>query len=252
VLRAIVYEKAETWNEVRDKSDLTQKQMLKVIKELRKSGSLDYSEVNGEKRFQILDDALCRAYQSAKDSDDNERAITDAIPDKKTESHHMEWIQSWIEQDDVNASLESSHFFLEGKELSYITRRLMERAQSTIMVVNPFVDRAGLSTAFRDAIKKGVKGLLITRYPDDSKEEFHQTLTNAGCDLRYSGSVGGVHSKIVVIDEEVAIVSSMNFTKNAEAAVSHETGIVSLDKDVVESVLDSIRNLRDQDETKLA
>jgi hypothetical protein len=52
-----------------------------------------------------------------------------------------------------------------------------------------------------------------------------------------------------VVDEEVAIVSSMNFTKEAEAAVSWETGIVTVDKEVVENIIESVRELRDQDET---
>ncbi|MFW9848841.1 MAG: phospholipase D-like domain-containing protein [Candidatus Thorarchaeota archaeon] len=250
VLRAIVFDGASEWKEIRNITGFSQRKLWKVMGEMIRYGVIDVVESGGEKKYQLANDELYKAYQAAKPSDDKQNDKPSVFT-SKTPSDHAKWIQSWIEQDDINASLESKHFFLEGTQLAYLTRRLIERAQDNIMIVNPFVDRAGLGTAFRETMKKDVKGLLITREPEDDeqKKEFHQTLIDAGCELYYSGSVGGVHSKIVVIDNDVAIVSSMNFTKNAEAAVSHETGIVSLDQDVVESVMESIRNLRDQDET---
>lgn len=155
----------------------------------------------------------------------------------------------------MNASIKHNHFFLDSKHLSYFTQKLLDKFQRNILVVNPFVDRAGLGTALRNAAKKGIETTLITRAPKrkSKRDDFHQTLIDAKVQLFYSGEdPGGVHSKLTIVDDEVAIISSMNFTSNSEAAVTWETGIVTTDKEVVESVLESVRELRDQDETKPA
>ena len=59
----------------------------------------------------------------------------------------------------------------------------------------------------------------------------------------------GVRTKITVVDDVVAVVSSLNFIKSAEAAASWETDVVTLGSEVVSSIVDSVRELRDEDET---
>ena len=69
--------------------------------------------------------------------------------------------------------------------------------------------------------------------------------------MYYSGrkrGAGGVHSKLVIVDNEVAIVSSMNFTMNSEND-TWETGIVSFDRNVVDSAANSFSNYTDENET---
>ena len=86
LLRAIILEGVDTWKDVREKSGLSQNQMLRVVKELRKSETIDYGEIEGVKRFRILDHALAKEYQ---------RGTKDKIvkrEEKKT-SEHKEWIQ---------------------------------------------------------------------------------------------------------------------------------------------------------------
>ncbi|MFQ5884745.1 MAG: phospholipase D family protein [Thermoplasmata archaeon] len=249
VLRAIIFEKAETWQEVKEKSELTQKQMLKVIRELRRSGKLEYPESKGERRFSILDNELVRAYETFTTRKPPEE-------DKKPMREHAVWIESWFETAEVNASLNHHHFFLERTDLSDFTRRLMDRARRNILVVNPFVERASLGTSLRDAAKRGVDVVLFTRRPRSDREvwAFHKSLTQEGIDMYYSGGrggKGGAHSKLVIVDEEVAIVSSMNFTKNSEV-YTWETGIVTTDGEVVGSAAESIRGLRDEPETESA
>ena len=58
ILRAIILDNVDTWKEVRDKSGLSHNQMLKAVNELRKSEIIDYSEIDGVKRFRVLDHAL--------------------------------------------------------------------------------------------------------------------------------------------------------------------------------------------------
>ncbi len=150
LLRSIILDGVDTWKDVREKSGLSQNQMLKVVKELRKSETIDYGEIEGEKRFRVIDRELAKAYQSGT----KEQVVKS---EKKQTREHKEWIQKWIRTSELNVSLDHHHFFLEGPNLTDITRRLMDRAKDNILVVNPFVDGATLGTALRDAAKRKVE-----------------------------------------------------------------------------------------------
>jgi phosphatidylserine/phosphatidylglycerophosphate/cardiolipin synthase-like enzyme len=53
-----------------------------------------------------------------------------------------------------------------------------------------------------------------------------------------------LHAKILLVDDKIAIVSSMNFLQKATAGISWEAGIVTLDKKTVDMIKDSITNLQ--------
>ena len=57
--------------------------------------------------------------------------------------------------------------------------------------------------------------------------------------------------ELIVVDDEIAIVSSMNFTSHSES-YNYEAGIVTTDKAVVDSVIKSIIGIRDENETEPA
>ena len=244
MLRAIIVENVNTWADVRDKSGLTHQQMFKAVRELQNKGVLRYDD----KVFQVTDDELSKAYE----------AVGQTVPQTEPVKPvgHAEWIQKWIDMYEINASLTNHHFFIEGSNLAELTRALMERAGRNLIVVNPFVDGHRLGTTLRDAAKRGVEVTLVTRRPQQDKKRwaFHKTLLSEGVDMYYSGDKkgsGGAHSKLTIVDEEVAIASSMNFTKNSEVE-AWETGIVTVEKNAVDSALDSIRNLKSENETSSA
>jgi phosphatidylserine/phosphatidylglycerophosphate/cardiolipin synthase-like enzyme len=246
ILRAIILDNVDTWKDVRDKSGLSHNQMLKAVKELRRYEVIDYSEIDGMKRFRVLDHTLLDEYQSMT----KEPTVKQ---EKKESIGHIDWIKKWMGTAGITDSLDHLHLFLSGPNLTDFTRRLMDRAESSVLVVNPFVDGATLGTALRDAAKRNVEVSLITRRPqkDPDRWNFHKTLVSEGVDMYYSGrkrGAGGVHSKLVIVDNEVAIVSSMNFIKSSEND-TWETGIVSVDKNVVDSAANSFSNYTDENET---
>jgi phosphatidylserine/phosphatidylglycerophosphate/cardiolipin synthase-like enzyme len=91
--------------------------------------------------------------------------------------------------------------------------------------------------------KKGINVNVITRPPKDQypdklvrKQEYHQRLKDEGISLVYKEKV---HAKLIVVDTVIAISSSMNFFPESSAGVSWEAGLVSIDQQVVDSIVSS-------------
>ena len=242
VLRTIILDNTSTLNDIQNKSGLTQMQLKEVMDDMQHSNIIRMTIVNGKYEWQVTDDDLFRAYLSAME---NQVDVVEKSGKIATEQirYHTEWIKSWFDQDDVDGSLDNLHFFLEGKPLEFITKRLMERSQNSIYIVHPFVDITGIGTTLRVAAMRGVEVLLISGNPHNNveRQKLYNTLMDAKVKLYYSGTdSGAVNSKILAVDDEIAIVSSMNFTKGAEAAITWETGIVTADKKVVDSAIKAI------------
>ena len=72
--------------------------------------------------------------------------------------------------------------------------------------------------------------------------ECHSKLRKIGIPIRYDNQI---HSKIMIVDNKIAVVSSMNFYSGSSGGASKEAGIVSMDEKVVESAADYIRKLID-------
>lgn len=246
ILRAVILDDAVLWDEVKQKSGLEHRQMYRAVGELQKKQLIEYSQ---DKTFRVVDDGIRRAYEAFSE-------------DRAPQSHevleeHTGWIQGWVENNqESNASLDNLHFFLDGRWLPEFTRKLVDRARSSILAVNPFVDKEMIGACLRDAAKRGIDVLLITKRPmhNPGRWRFHESLVSENVSLFYSGKEktgGGVHSKVLVVDDQVAIASSMNFTLYSESS-NYETGIVTLDRDVVESARESILSIRDENETQFA
>ena len=151
ILRAIIIDNAVTWADVRNRSGLEQGKMYKVVGDLQRAGVLLYSKDEG---FRILNEELYRSYENATDQ---------KVPESKEPSReHIDWLTSWIDKnEECDATLDHHHFFLDGPSLYEITRKLIGQARKSISVVNPYVDKAGLGTALRNAAKNGIEVLLI-------------------------------------------------------------------------------------------
>jgi hypothetical protein len=244
ILRAIIIDNASTWGEVKRNVDLTHKQMYKAVGELQRLNAIEYSK---DKDFRVIDADLRRGYEES----ENEKSDRN----KKETVNHFDWIRSWAENnEECNANLGNLHTFLEGRCLLEITRKLITRAKSSVHAINPFVDKETLGTCLRNAAKRGVEVLLITRRPRNYPERwrFHRTLIDENVSVYYSGDAekrGGVHSKVVIVDDNAAIVSSMNFTLSSEGS-NHEAGVLTLDKDAIESAKEYISSIKDENETK--
>lgn len=161
----------------------------------------------------------------------------------KSETDFTKWTADWRRMRRLNFSLESKHFFLDGMDLDDFAKQSIRMAERTILVANPYVESCYLTDALIDSASKRVEIRIVTRTPeakDPRKGECHSKLGRMGIILRYDNQI---HSKIITIDDKVAIVSSMNFYSGSSGGASKEAGIVSIDEKVVESATRYVRKL---------
>ena len=152
--------------------------------------------------------------------------------------------ESWVKLEKPEISLEQEHFFLEGHYLDSFTKFIITHAFNTIIVVNPFIDRSMPTQLLIKARRNGRTVVVITRSSNSSYvKKLHEWLEKTGIKILYDKNL---HAKIVIIDDLLAVVSSMNFIQNATAGITWEAGIVTVNKETVDNIKSSIADLNPQ------
>jgi hypothetical protein len=258
VIEAIVTNGAMDWTGLLDFTELSPKSLNKAIAELRQTGIL--TEKDGQYRVSHEVWKEYKAFFSSQETTTEDKivekdtqtikgiggVISASISSYGKQNDVKSWVNEWKKVNNLNIPIESNHFFLIGGPLDSISKGLIQNAKDEILVVNPFVEDCNLSNSILDARKKGVKVKLITRPINKSdrncedKQGYHVDLKQSGIILSYDKKV---HAKLIVVDREVAIISSMNFIVTSSGGSSWEAGIVSMEETVVNSIADSIMSL---------
>ena len=125
--------------------------------------------------------------------------------------------------------------------LDIFTKFVITQSFKTIIVVNPFLDRSMLVQLLVKAKRLGITVVIVTR-PSFKPHiiRLHEWLSKAGIKLLYHKKF---HAKIIIVDDALSIVSSMNFQYYASAGISWEAGIVTINKETVDSIKASIADL---------
>jgi hypothetical protein len=164
-----------------------------------------------------------------------------------------EKISQWRNIRDLKFSLENKHFFLAGLDLDDFTKHAILEAESTILIANPCLENCYLTIVLEHVARKGLKVNVVTRPPIlgeinfDKKQDCHTILRSSGVSIR---DFDQIHSKVLVVDKKVAIVSSTNFYSGYGGGTSLEAGIVSFDEKVVDSVSQYIVELYEKASSK--
>ncbi len=149
--------------------------------------------------------------------------------------------KSWLKIEKPQVNLHREHFYLEGHYLDTFTKFIITKAFNTIIVVNPFMDRSTPTQLLVKARKTGKTVVVVTRFPKSSySKKIHEWLEKFGIKLLYYENI---HAKILIVDNCLAVVSSMNFKQNATAGITWEAGMVSYAKDLVDEIKASIADL---------
>jgi phosphatidylserine/phosphatidylglycerophosphate/cardiolipin synthase-like enzyme len=94
-------------------------------------------------------------------------------------------------------------------------------------VFSPWIEDINLTKLLVRSCESNCEVIVITRQPNyDAKrdweikqakeqEKCHENLRNAGIDLRLRNDI---HGKVMIVDKQIAIVSSFNFTRNPARA----------------------------------
>ncbi|MDG6221786.1 MAG: phospholipase D-like domain-containing protein [Candidatus Bathyarchaeota archaeon] len=163
----------------------------------------------------------------------------------KKETDFNKWTSDWRKVKNLNFSMENKHFFLIGMDLDDFTKQLIRMAKQSILIANPFIESCYLTDALINSAQSSTKIKIVTRRPkmkETKKAECHSKLKRTNIQLRYDNQI---HSKIMVVDNSIAVVSSMNFYSGSSGGASKEAGMVSMDKQVVESSARYIQKLID-------
>ena len=150
----------------------------------------------------------------------------------------------------------AEHFFLEGDSLDRLSKDVIDSCEKRVVVVNPYVDKCGLSDKLREACSSGKEALVVTRSPGldnagrarDQKWAYHRGLQESGVQMFYNDYV---HAKLMVVDDLVAVVSSMNFISSSSGGKSWEAGIVTWQHRSVEFISNSINDIVKSPETQI-
>jgi len=175
------------------------------------------------------------------------RGVSHIIKERsvKKETNFNKWTADWRKVKNLNFSMENKHFFLIGMDLDDFTKQLIRMAKQTILIANPFIESCYLTDALLESSQSSVKIKIVTRRPklkETKKEQCHSKLRKMKIQLRYDNQI---HSKIMVVDNSITVVSSMNFYSGSSGGASKEAGIVSMDRQVVESAANYIQHLFD-------
>jgi len=278
VLKAIVSSKWRTRKEILACSGLEQNDMDQLMSELidseivsEEKNTYDHSETKYwiedydlycEYRDYLQGDFdskyLSKEYREERDRMNALRkkseAIMNYIENNGYENSVIKNIIWWSQRAGIKYDVFSEHFFIEGDLLDRLCKDLMVFSKTRVLVVNPFVDRCNLSDQLKVVGIQGKEVTLLTRSPASesyenvrsSRRKYHGVLIQSGVKILYNDRI---HSKILLSDNELGIVSSMNFKSESSSGKILEAGMVTWQKDTIASLNTYIENLLKDYET---
>jgi phosphatidylserine/phosphatidylglycerophosphate/cardiolipin synthase-like enzyme len=173
------------------------------------------------------------------------RGVSNIIKERsvKKETDFNKWTADWRKVKNLSFSMENKHFFLSGMDLDDFTKQLIRMAKQMILIANPFIESCYLTDALLNSAQSSTEIKIVTRRPtskETKKEQCHSKLRRMNIQFRYDNQI---HSKIMVVDNTIAVISSMNFYSGSSGGASKEAGVVSMDEQVVESAANYIQRL---------
>jgi len=278
VFKAIVASKWRTWKEILECSELEQKELDQLLSELIESEiiSEDKNTYDRSKSKYWIEDHdlyceyrdylqgyydskyLSKEYREEQDRiralEKKSEAIFNYIEENGYENSVIRNVIWWSLRAGIKYDVFSEHFFIEGDLLDRLCKDVIDFSKTKVVVVNPFVDRCNLSDKLGDAGIQEKAVTLLTRSPSSesysnvrsSRRKYHEVLIQNGVEMMYNDRI---HSKIIISDNELGIVSSMNFKSESSSGKILEAGMVTWQKNTISSLNAYVENLLKDYET---
>lgn len=176
------------------------------------------------------------------------------LEEKQNSPKIVKEILAWTILQSINFDPWSEHFFVNGDLLDQISKGIIEQSQSSVMIINPFVDQCSLSDRQKNINTDGKEVRLLTRSPRcenynktrRTRKLYHDALMRSGVKILYNDRI---HSKIILGDELCGVVSSMNFKSESSSGKNLEAGLVTWQKDTITSLKEYATDLMRDTET---
>lgn len=272
ILKAIAVDGVRTWQEIQKESNLEYDDLNKALKELF---DLKILSKSGEK-YWVEDYELYKDYENYYMELSNTQASsvsTSSIQVPPETRRKMQRYRDYMNEHSQRAKGTvigfaaiwglrnegydpySEHFFVEGDDLDRLSKDMINYSKNSVVVVNPYVEKCNLSDKLKEVCNSNRNVLMITRSPSldkpgkgrDQKRAYHRALVQSGVQIFYNDYV---HAKLLLIDSLVAFVSSMNFTSSSSGGKAWEAGVVTWQQGIVNSILEAIKKIIDDPDTK--
>lgn len=241
ILVAIAIYGAYTFYDIEDiiimTTELNSHELRIALEELVRDGEV-YTNEDGEYRVR---EPLSQEYSDFEFYMGDPGILQDELDITKYDTRHTTLLaDKFIEFHKLDISLEKEHFYLESHYLDTFIKYVISQAEHTVIIVNPFFDFSTPTQLLVEAVRKGKRVVLVTRPPTQDNKVIYEKLIKSNISVLYHKDL---HAKIVIVDDSLAIISSMNLTKRATAGITWEAGIVTIDQWTVDKIKESIANL---------
>ena len=253
VIEAIALENIRDWIGIKDYTQLTQENLNTALSELY---NLDIIERKEDHTYWIKDIEVVHLYRDYFEDSEESPLIKheerkDIVLEKALpkDGNIANFVVKWRAFKNLSFSLDARHFFLEGTYLDDLSKDLIRQARKEVLLVNPFLEECHLSNTLIDAVANKAKVIIITRNPNPrdntpevlkEKQDYHEYLKKEGVIMNFDRRI---HAKLLVVDEQIAVISSMNFYSHSTGGSSWEAGMISIDDSIVTSVHNTILQL---------
>lgn len=93
----------------------------------------------------------------------------------------------------------------------------LNRAKNSVLVQAYSFTSVPIAEALVNAYRRGVKvKVILDKSRKNEKESSAPSLSAGGVQVKIAATRGIAHNKVMIIDDEIVITGSFNFTKNAE------------------------------------
>ena len=265
ILKAIAIDGARTWSEIQQKTGFQSKTLNEILSELF---SKDILSKNGQS-YWIEEYDLYKEYVAYSEKTTKQqpaqpkpqttqliqllKQLTDYITRHNLKETVVGSFINWTYRNGIKLNLVSEHIFLQDDMLDRASKDLISMGQKQVVVINPFVDACSLSDKLHE-MTSSCSVSLITRDPNserdkwgrDSKKKYHKALREGGVDLKYNDRV---HAKVILVDQRIGVVSSMNLYSGSTGGRSKEAGIISWNKDTIKSLNEYVYSIWNDPQT---
>ncbi|MCX6649498.1 MAG: phospholipase D-like domain-containing protein [Candidatus Bathyarchaeota archaeon] len=236
IIKFIVMNGGALWEELQDHLKIDRIELNKILSELYQSDDI-YKNDSGSYR---VNKELYKLYKQMIEN-----------TNKEPDNDILKKIENWDYYKKIDLKTEKGFAYINDRYLSSFVEFIIENASKDIFSVNPIIENCAFTKQLGEVSGSGRKVVLITNKPEKNasyyknsefstttKKELHQGLVKNGALLYYNDNV---HSKIIVVDGVVAVVSSLNYTSNAQSSKTWEAGVAVFDKIEIEKIINSMK-----------